>query len=140
MNSSSKLHLWKYSRSLAQCAILVVLITMFHNNVCISQTEEFETPLVLNANKILPPELLEGINFRVFDEVITYGFINYYTITTSFGTFEAEGDDMLQTRIQEVRAIAAMREVKKTKAFGKAAKQAAMSPFKGAWVSGTPPG
>jgi len=109
----------------------------------------FETPDILRASEILPPEMLEGENYNVHEDVLTYGFTNYYTIMSPFGTFEAEGDDMLQTRIHEIKAIEALQEIKKSKAFGEAAKKAATSSVKGAWslisqpvktVSGVPKG
>ena len=81
--------------------------------------------------------------------MFTHGFTNYYTVRSPFGIFEAEGEDMLRTRIHELKAIAALREIKKTRAFAGAAKKAATSSVKGAWslishpvstVSGVPKG
>ncbi len=117
-----------------------MLSIIFFTAICVGQTEteyaEYETPGVLKAHEILPPELLEGENFRVFEDVVTYGFTNYYTIGTPYGTFEVEGDDMLRTRIHEVKSITSLRGIKKTKAFGNAAKKAATSSVKGAWSLG----
>lgn len=124
----------KTSRTL--CTILSMLSIMFFTAICVGQTEtepaEYETPGVLSAHEILPPELLEGRNFKVLEEVVTYGFTNYYTIETPYGRFEVEGDDMLRTRTHEIQAITALRNIKKTKAFGNAAKKAATSSVKGA--------
>jgi hypothetical protein len=112
-------------------------------------SNEYETPDILRASEIIPPELLEGKNYNVHEDVLTYGFTNYYTITSPYGTFEAEGDDMLRNRIHEIKAIAALQEIKKSNAFGEAAKNAATSSVKGAWglisqpvktVSGVPKG
>lgn len=109
----------------------------------------FETPDILRASEILPPKMLEGEYYNVQEDVLTYGFTNYYTITSPFGAFEAEGDDMLRTRIHEIKAIAVLQDIKKSKAFGEAAKKAATSSVKGAWslisqpvktVSGVPKG
>ncbi|MEE8207778.1 MAG: hypothetical protein V3T88_02295 [Nitrosomonadaceae bacterium] len=113
------------------------------------QSDEYETTDVLSAHEILPPKLLEGEYHNVQEDVLTYGFTNYFTITSPFGTFEAEGEDMLRNRIHEIKAIAALQDIKKTKAFGSAAKKAATSSVKGAWslithpvntVSGVPKG
>ncbi len=153
MNQTSILQSRTNKISLALCTVLSMLSIIFFTAICVGQTEteyaEYETPGVLKAHEILPPELLEGENFRVFEDVVTYGFTNYYTIGTPYGTFEVEGDDMLRTRIHEVKAITALRGIKKTKAFGNAAKKAATSSVKGAWslishpvntVSGVPKG
>jgi hypothetical protein len=141
----------KTSRAL--CTILSMLSIMFFTAICVGQTEtepaEYETPGVLKAHEILPPNLLEGRNYNVHEDVLTYGFTNFYTIMSPFGTFAAHGDDMVRTRIHEIKAIAALQEVKRSKAFGEAAKKAATSSVKGAWglisrpvktVSGVPRG
>jgi hypothetical protein len=113
------------------------------------RSNEYESPDILRASEVLPPELLEGKNYNVHEDVLTYGFTNYYTIMSPLGTFEAEGDDMVRTRIHEIKAIAALQEIKKSNAFGEAAKKAATSSVKGAWslisqpvktVSGVPKG
>ncbi len=110
-----------------------VFAIMFHQTDCKSQTSDgYETEEILNAYNLFPPEMLKGDNFTVFGSVINSGFTNYYTIATPYGQFEAEGDYMLQVRIQEIKAITVLREVKKTKAFAKAAKQAAKSSVEGA--------
>ncbi len=93
----------------------------------------YETPVVLKASEILPPELLEGEHFNVYEEVVTFGFTNFFTVATPFGTFDAEGEDMLRTLVHELEAIAALKEIKKSSAFGNAAKKAATSSVKGAW-------
>ncbi len=112
-------------------------------------SNEYETPGIISASEVLPPNLLEGVYHNVQDDVLTYGFTNYFTIMSPYGTFEAEGDDMVRTRIHEIKAIAALQEIKKSNAFGEAAKKAATSSVKGAWslisnpvntVSGVPKG
>ncbi|MCP4254982.1 MAG: hypothetical protein GY775_16570, partial [Candidatus Scalindua sp.] len=112
-------------------------------------SNEYETPDILRASEIVPPELLEGKNYNIHEDVLTYGFTNYYTIVSPVGTFDVEGDEMLRIRIHEVKAIEALQEIKKSEAFGEAAKKAATSSVKGAWglitqpvktVSGVPKG
>ena len=46
---------------------------------------------------------------------MTYGFTNYFTIVSPYGTFEAEGDYMVRIRIQEIKAIEALQDIKKSK-------------------------
>ena len=130
---------------------LVISIILFFTTGCAGRTEiihkpvmetlstsmEFETPGVLSAQSILPPELLKSDNHTVLNNVATYDFTYYFTINTRlsssvFGQFEVQGEDMLRMRVQEIKAIAALEEIKKSKAFGKAAKQAVLSPVKGA--------
>jgi hypothetical protein len=111
-------------------------IMLFFTAVCIGQTETqpvgYEVPGVLDAYKILPPDLLEGEDFWVDRNVVSFGFNNRYTIVSRFGQFEADGDEMLRIRVHEIKAIDAVGEIKKTKAFGEAVKKAVKSPIKGA--------
>ena len=121
--------------NLATCIVLSVFSMLLLPSVSLSQqaaASGYETPGILKASEILPPELLEGDHFKVMEEVATYDFTNRFTISTAFGQFEVIGEDMLRIRIQEILAIAALQEIKKTKAFRDAAEQAAMSPLRGA--------
>ncbi len=120
---------------LATCIVLSVFSMHLLPAVCLSQqtaTNEYEIPGILKASEILPPELLEGEHYKVIDEVYTYDFTNRFTIVSSFGPFVVTGKDMLRIRIQEIIAIAALQEIKKTKAFRDAVGQAEMSPLRGA--------
>jgi hypothetical protein len=93
---------------------------------------KYETPRILNAYDILPPELIKSEHHTVMKDVATYDLTNRFTILSTFGPFEAIGEDMLRIRIQEIQAIAVLQEIIKTKAFHDAAEQAAMSSYKGA--------
>ncbi len=165
MNHRNSLHRKRYiaSISLAPFMILVIGFIIFFTADCWgeeaikqnvfsetpAQSIEYETPEILKAHDILPPELLEGKHYKVLEEVATYDFTNRFTILSTFGPFEAFGEDMLRIRIQEIQAIAALQEIKKTKAFRNAAEQAAISSVRGAknlithpvnTVSGVPKG
>ena len=121
--------------NLATYIVLSVFSMHLLPSLCLSQqaaTSGYEIPGILKASEILPPELLEGDHYKVMEEVATYDFTNRFTISTAYGQFEVIGEDMLQIRIQEILAIAALQEIKKSKAFRDAAEQAAMSPLKGA--------
>ncbi len=97
------------------------------------QPNGYETPEVLSAQEILPPELLEGEYHRVFNDVETYGFNNHFTIESPFGFFEALGEDMLRIREQEIWAIGSLEDIKKSKHFAKGVRSSTTSPFKGMW-------
>lgn len=93
----------------------------------------FEVGPVRKAHELLPANLLEGPHYRVGEEVVTHEFVNHYWITSDYGDFEAAGDDQLHTRIREIEAIAAMREMSKTAEFAGAAAEALKSPFVATW-------
>jgi len=139
MNTISRLPLKQNTNPIHQSLFIFMAlgIMLFFTAVCVGQTETqpvggYETPGVLDAYKILPPDLLEGEDFWVDRNVVSFGFNNRYTIVSRFGQFEADGDEMLRIRVHEISAIDAVEEIKKTKAFGEAVKKAVKSPIKGA--------
>ncbi|KHE90458.1 MAG: hypothetical protein K8F52_13050 [Candidatus Scalindua rubra] len=131
------------TKRVALCLALTIGSLLFIADYCRAQKSdqpaEYETPGILDAYEILPSELLEGKNFWMDRRVVSYGLNNHYTINSHFGKFEANGEDMLRMRQQEIRAIDGLREVKKTSAFGEAFKKAATSPLKGAQALITDP-
>ncbi len=146
MNQTGRIQCKIHKTSLIFCAFLSILIIPFFMIVCDGQEEEYqklspeeyakslkyETPRILNAYDILPPELIKSEHHTVMKDVATYDLTIRFTILSTFGPFEAIGEDMLRIRIQEIQAIAVLQEIIKTKAFRDAAEQAAMSSYKGA--------
>lgn len=127
---------WKWLRyvnsvSMVTCLTLAIGIMLFSMADCWG--EAYEIPERLIAQEILPPELQEGKDFRVFDDVETYGFNYHFTMGSPHGLYEVNGEDMLRIRQQEIGAIGTLEEIKKSKHFAKGVKEAAKSPFKGVW-------
>jgi hypothetical protein len=100
---------------------------VFQPSFTIAAQQGYETSPVLSASKILPPELLSGPNHRVQERVINDGFLNIYTIDSTFGQFKAVSTALLRVRIQEINAMAAMDKLKGTKEYGTAVKDSALS-------------
>jgi len=88
----------------------------------------FEELPILRASEILRPEILAGPHHKVHEEVTTYAGANHFTIDSDFGVFEAEGNEMLVRRINEINAIARIKEVSRTDQYKNALKNAAKSP------------
>ena len=81
----------------------------------------------LKASAILTPAQLKGPNHSVADAVSTPGFFHVFSVTSTFGTFEAEGTSQVPTRMREIAAIAALHDVSKTEVFAKAAGQSVVN-------------
>src|SRR4029077_10184855 len=60
----------------------------------------------LKASDILKPEFFSGPHYKVREEVPTSSGANQFTIDSDFGVFEADGNEMLVRRINEINAIA----------------------------------
>jgi len=85
---------------------------------------QFETPPILSASKLLPPNLLKGPHHTVNERVTSDGYFNNYRIESTFGVFEVEGQQLLETRVGELTALAELDEFTSTKVFGDAAYKA----------------
>src|SRR6478735_5938783 len=117
---------------------LFLALTLSASFQCLAQTPEpfevrraeavFEELPVLNASEILRPEFLSSPNHKVREPVPTYFGANQFTIDSDFGVFEANGNEMLVTRIKEINAIARLKEVSRTDEFKDALIAAAKSP------------
>jgi hypothetical protein len=93
----------------------------------------FESPPALRASRLLAPQLLSGPHHRVAEQVRTDGFLHLYTISSDFGEFQGEGDDLLQVRVREIEALAALREASASPEFAAAAERGQQSPFVATW-------
>ena len=118
---------------------LFLALTLSATLQCLAQTPEpfevrraeavFEELPVLNASEILRPEFLTRPHYKVREPVPTYFGANQFTIDSDFGVFEANGNEMLVTRIKEINAIARLKEVSRTDEFKNALTKAAKSPI-----------
>lgn len=88
----------------------------------------FERPPVLQADAILRPPYLQSPSHTVDREVPTYLGRNSYTIRSPYGTFYAEGNYELETRVREVQAMGQLEELSKSDLYVEALKNAAKSP------------
>lgn len=94
-------------------------------------TAAYETPSVLDARAILPPDVRKGQHHTVLDEVVPFRLTHRYRITSPYGQFEAYGGEMLKIRIQEIQAIATMdEEANHVLSVAAGAQHAILSPFK----------
>ena len=83
----------------------------------------------LQASNILRPEILTGPHHKVRDPVPTYSGTNHFTIDSEFGVFEADGNEMLVRRINEINSIAQLKDVSRTDQYKNALVTAAKSPI-----------
>jgi len=116
------------SRKLAATVILLGL-SIFAQGAN-SPELPFETAADLSAADFLPAEILQGEHHKVDDRVRNDGYLNYYTIKSDFGEFEAVSTAMLRTRIGEINALGELENLSKTEVFAKAAAEAGVKQLK----------
>lgn len=83
----------------------------------------------LKASEILRENIFNGPYHKAREEVIPYAGANHYSIDSHFGVFEAEGNEMLVRRINEINAIAKLKEISRTDQYKEALVAAAKSPL-----------
>ena len=69
------------------------------------------------ASTLLASEVTQGPHYTVKEPVKTEGFFHEFEITSDYGELSAVGLSQLTTRLNEVRALAALDEVSKSKVF-----------------------
>src|SRR5438874_13421544 len=95
----------------------------------------------LKASEVLREDVLTGPYHHVREEVPTYSGANRFTIDSQFGVFEAEGNEMLLRRINEINAIAKLKDVSRTDEYKAALAKAAKAPVAAAKrIAGDPLG
>jgi len=82
--------------------------------------EGFESPPKVSASDVLPAELLRGPHHQVADAVTSDGVALGFKITSDFGDFQAPSREMALLRIDEVAAIARLKEIAGSDVFAKA--------------------
>jgi len=109
---------------------LIATLLMLFGALAAADGVDFESPAGMEASAILDDELIKGAHHRVAEAVRSDGYLNYYTIMSDFGEFEAVSTAMLRTRVGEINALAELDDLSKTEVFAKAAADAGIKQLK----------
>ena len=74
----------------------------------------YDTPPVLTATVLLGAAGVKGAHYQIADAVRTDQYFHQFTLSSTYGSFEAIGRSQLTVRIQEIAALAALDDVSKT--------------------------
>ncbi len=77
----------------------------------------FEQPQVFTASNLLPGNVLAGVNYSVDQHVVNDGFLNIYTINSTYGKIKAVSTARLYKRIHEMNVINKIVNMSKSKEF-----------------------
>jgi hypothetical protein len=80
-----------------------------------------EPPPSFTASALLPADVRTGPHHSVNERVTTDGYFHQFDIDSHYGRLTATGLSLLHTRLNDVRALAALDEVSKSEVFAKAA-------------------
>ena len=91
----------------------------------------WEVPRLFSAARLLTPDWLKGPHQSVQDEVVNDGAQHHFVVSSEFGTFPAVGMPMLRTRVIEIEAIAALKDVRLSEVFVDALSFQLLHPLRG---------
>jgi hypothetical protein len=100
----------------------------------------YEPPRTFKASELLTAAEVKGPHHTVAPEVKNDGYFFEFTIQSDYGAMEAEGESLLLTRLNEVRALAELDKVSKSEVFVKAAGQSLANVGKGVAATVQDPG
>ncbi len=113
-------------------AVVALFVVLLLGTALRVAAQRYESPPVLKASQIVPPELLSGPDYRIDEGVLNDGFLNHYKVNSKFGEFNAVSNATLRKRIWEIRAMAEMDKVTGTKEFLESFKESGQKTVKGA--------
>ena len=87
-------------------------------------------PITLQASNVLSKEVLAGPDYTIKETVQNDGFVNIYELDTAYGPVFVESTALLMIRLNEIRVLKRMEELKKTQVFKDALKEAAKGPLR----------
>jgi hypothetical protein len=112
-------------------SLLVLAVLVLAGEVSLFAGEAYEAPRPLKASEILPAGLLKGPFHKVDKSVQNDGYMNTYTVISEFGTFTAVSTASFRMRIEELKAVDAMRKMEQSDAFQSSLKDAGSKTVEG---------
>ena len=110
--------------------LVLLIITLGSNQTYAEKAGVFEYPQVLHLSQVLPSNLAAGPGYRIQDLVYNDGLMNRFDINSDYGFLSVEGSDLLKVRLQEIKALGQMEELKRTEVYGDAFKKAVTGPLR----------
>jgi len=80
------------------------------------------------ASDFLSASILKSSTYTISSTVPTSGLMGVFKLHTDFGDFECQGVEMLQIRLDELKALEQIQQVSRTKVFADAAKNTVLEP------------
>ncbi len=125
-----RLRRWGKARSLVFGAVVLLISSCFLcTDAAAAQKIQYERQSDRPVSEVLPPDMITGPHYRVRNTVVSNGYMNHFTVDSDFGVFEVTGNGALRKLIKEIRAIAALREIKKEAVYLDALKKAGTMPL-----------
>jgi hypothetical protein len=92
----------------------------------------FDSPEIRATADVVPQALLRGPHWQLGPTVVTFAFMNQYSVTSDYGSFTPASDARLRRLVREIAAIAALQKIHQSDAFAKATVDAGKGVVQGA--------
>jgi hypothetical protein len=115
---------------ISSSVIFIMLLTWMTHAGAETSPKVQTLPIKLHASNVLPKELLAAPGYQVKEDVWNDGFVNTYDLSTIYGPLKVESTALLKMRLDEIKALKRMEELKKTKVFKDALAASVKGPLK----------
>jgi hypothetical protein len=112
--------------------VAIAVARSLHVRRSYAQLDWDSPPETRPTDSAVAADLLHGPHYVLGPTVTTYAYMNRYTVTSDYGQFVAPSDARLRRLIREIGAIAQLKAMEETDAFGKAAMEAGKSSLRSA--------
>ena len=72
---------------------------------------DYEEPVILKASDVVSAEILGNEFYKVDPQVVNDGFMNLYQVESRFGKWEVSSTNLLDVRLNEIRAMVDMQMI-----------------------------
>ena len=90
--------------------------------------EKYQVPTNRKVIEIFPADIITGPHYQIRDKVVSYGYMDQFTVDSDYGVFEVTGNLALLKLLKEIKAIAVLEKIKDSKAYADALKSAGEMP------------
>jgi len=111
-------------------ALVVLTVLLFAVGMAWAANGEFENPQDAKASDILPAQMIAGDHYKIRDAVAADGFSYLYTVDSDYGLFMPQGNHAVSKLIPEIKAITALKEIKKNSLYLEAVAKSGVMPVK----------
>ncbi len=115
---------------IASLLVVCALLPFFVNAAAKKEVPFKKEPIVVQASDLLPEELLEDPGYTIAPEVAVYFHRAVYQLDTPYGPSTLYSTSQLLERIDELKAIERLEEMKKTSVYKDAVKKSAKGPLR----------
>jgi hypothetical protein len=109
--------------------MLPIVSTLFVTLLTGGPAAALEQATQTSAASLLGADV-KGDNWAVGEAVQSDGFVWIFTVNTSYGAFQVNGLRRMKDRVQELRALALLEKMSRTKAFTDAVVRAGLAPIR----------